>query len=348
MPGIRYEHVKNEFHTFFVNSLNRGPQTKEEQGYLDPIQSSPSNTHWLPMVHLRYKMTNWADLRLAYTKTLRRPNFLDYSPIFYMDQESISRGNTDLKVETSQNLDAQVSVYSNSLGLFTVGGFYKEIDNLIYKVTKRIRQGDSLQNLPDPLFLRYNPYTDLKGFELTEPVNNEPTAYVRGLELEWQTHFWYLPKPLNGLILNANVAFIDTETRYPQYVETRGSPPFYRDKKDSLIYREERLQNQPNTVGNVSLGYDKGGFSARLSYYYQGNTLNSISRIFPIEDKYKAELSRWDLKVRQNITRNLALFVDLNNFTNDKDELYYNITDYLQYRQNYGWQSSLGIRYIFR
>ncbi|MBD3377934.1 TonB-dependent receptor [candidate division KSB1 bacterium] len=348
LPGVRYEHVENEFHTFFVNSINRNQQTKEEQGYLDPIEASPSNTHWLPMVHLRYKMTNWADLRVAYTKTLRRPNFLDYSPIFYMDQESISRGNTDLKVETSQNWDAQVSVYSNALGLFTVGGFYKEIDNLIYKVTKRIRQGDSLQNLPDPLFLRYNPYTDLKGFELTEPVNNEPTAYVRGLELEWQTHFWYLPKPLDGLVLNANVAFIETETKYPQYVETKGSPPFYRDKKDSLIYREERLQNQPDLVGNVSLGYDKGGFSARLSYYYQGNTLNSISRMFPIEDKYKAELSRWDLKIRQNITRNLALFVDLNNFSNDKDELYYNIVDYLQYRQNYGWQSSLGIRYIFR
>jgi hypothetical protein len=171
---------------------------------------------------------------------------------------------------------------------------------------------------------------------------------VRGIEFEWQTRFWYLPKPLDGLVLNSNIAFIDTETKYPQYVQTQGTPPVYRDKTDSLVYREERLTNQPDLVGNISIGYDKGGFSGRLSYYYQGNTLSSISRLFPIEDQYKAQLSRWDLKLRQNITSNLAIFFDLNNFTNDNDELFYNIVDYLQYRQNYGWQSSVGMRYVFQ
>ena len=48
-------------------------------------------------------------------------------------------------------------------------------------------------------------------------INNKWPGYVQGIEIDWQTQFSYLPKPFNGIILNANVTFMQSETRYPFY-----------------------------------------------------------------------------------------------------------------------------------
>ncbi len=36
-----------------------------------------------------------------------------------------------------------------------------------------------------------------------------------GIETEWQTHFWYLPKPFDGLVLNFNYTHIFSEASIP-------------------------------------------------------------------------------------------------------------------------------------
>ncbi|MBD3287812.1 TonB-dependent receptor [candidate division KSB1 bacterium] len=350
IPGVRFEHVDHEFDTYYINYRSHMHRYKREQGYKKELGSKQSNAKWLPMFHLRYRLTGWSDIRFAATKTLRRPNYLDYSPQLYLNNQgsSISRGNPELKVQTSQNYDLHASFYSNMVGLFTVGGFYKEIDDLIYRVSSTVHWGDSIPNLPSEEFLGYNPDRDFIGWSLSEPINNKPTAYVRGIEFEWQTRFWYLPSPFNGLVLNTNIAFIDSETKYPRYVATGGTPPFYRDKVDSLIYRSNQLIGQADVVGNVSLGYDIGGFSARLSFYYQGNTLARADRVFTIQDNYRDNIKRWDLKIRQKVTPDLELFFDLNNITDHPDVTKYNIVDYLRSQENYGWQGHLGIRYTFQ
>ena len=348
IPGIRYEYVNHDFDVYYIDYRGVYSRYKDIQGIKKDMTAAPSNTHWLPMIHLRYQITDWSDIRLASTKTLRRPNYFQYSPQLFISEDEIRRGNPDLKVETSQNFDAQASIYSNFLGLFSVGGFYKKIDNYIYQVTSFIHKDEIVPGLPSTEFLSYDPENDFVGYVLTEPINNEKPAYVRGLEFELQSHFWYLPKPFDGLVLNTNISFIDTETEYPQYVETGGTPPWYRDKVNSLIYREYRMQNQPATVGNISVGYDKGGFSGRLSFYYQGNTLSYVDPVFIIQDRYKDDIQRWDLKLKQKLTRQIDLFFDLNNFTNDPDVIQYNVTDYIQQKENYGLQSSLSIRYTFQ
>ncbi len=344
IPGVRYESVEHDIDANYIDYRGVYNISKENQGVLEILNATPSNDFWLPMVHLQYQITDWCDIRLASTKTLRRPNYLQYSPQLRITTENILRGNPNLKVETSQNFDVQASFYNNLLGLLSVGGFYKEIDNYIYSVTTNIRKGDLFDGLPDEDFVAYSP-DDFAGYTLTQPINNEPTAYVRGIEMEWQTRFWYLPKPFDGLVLNTNISFIDTETRYPQFIETGGTPPWYRDRVDSLVYRKSRMQNQPEIVGNVSVGYDKGGFSGRLSFYYQGNTLAYVDRIFTIQDYYKDEVIRLDLKLKQKLSKNFDLFFDLNNLTNDPDIVRYNIVDYLQKEEHYDWQASLGLRY---
>jgi outer membrane receptor protein involved in Fe transport len=59
--------------------------------------------------------------------------------------------------------------------------------------------------IPDSAFL-YNHF----GYKVSSSdkvytyLNNNNTAYIRGVEIDWQTNFWYLPEPLNALVLDVN------------------------------------------------------------------------------------------------------------------------------------------------
>ena len=57
-------------------------------------------------------------------------------------EQQIDRGKPDLKHTTAWNYDAFLSFY-NKFGLFTIGGFYKELDNIDYvKTTTIVEQGN--------------------------------------------------------------------------------------------------------------------------------------------------------------------------------------------------------------
>ena len=48
-------------------------------------------------------------------------------------------------------------------------------------------------------------------------INNPFEATYTGIELDWQTNFWYLPSLLKGLVLNVNYTYIKSETEYQAY-----------------------------------------------------------------------------------------------------------------------------------
>ncbi len=49
-------------------------------------------------------------------------------------------------------------------------------------------------------------------------INNPMPIDLWGIETEWQTHFWYLPKPFDGLVLNFNYTHIFSEANYPRTI----------------------------------------------------------------------------------------------------------------------------------
>ena len=102
------------------------------------------------MVHFRVKLVDWFDLRLAYTKTLSRPDYYNLVPwrVVARSEGTVNQGNPSLLHTTAYNYDVFTSFY-NKLGMFTVGLFYKEIENIDYIRTSRIQEpGDYLRFLP--------------------------------------------------------------------------------------------------------------------------------------------------------------------------------------------------------
>src|SRR5690625_7543383 len=75
----------------------------------------------------------WLQAHMAHTKTLSRPDFIQYVPITLISamQDFSFAGNTDLRQAHTVNLDASVSVFERRIGLFTLSAFHITITDHI-------------------------------------------------------------------------------------------------------------------------------------------------------------------------------------------------------------------------
>ena len=348
IPGVRWE---QEFTSYDGQRyrVNQSGQTVEQppSDFLS-LNKIRKNKYWLPMVTLILRPTDWLQVKLAGTKTLARPDYLRYAPISYISSDSrfITAANYSLKPSQSTNFDLGVSVFNNEIGLFSVNAFYKYVKDLIFYSAFSTFSGEIV---PDPAlevpvsWLTSNP-------QVSAYRNNPDPAKYSGFEIEWQTHFWYLPSVFNGLVLNINYTHIYSEMKlvYDSLVTKQIGPK----REHSLVTRDikTRMPDQPANIFNVTIGYDLGGFSARVSYLYQADKLTGIGYdgVVPTSrlSSYTGGYGRWDLTLQQKFFRNFQVFANFNNLNNRHDENFIganlNNPSYIEY---YGFTMDLGVRY---
>jgi len=346
IPGIRFENDYSKYtaHVFREVTINNRPAPPAD---LDTVTATRQNDFLLPMIHLIAKPNDWLKIRMAFTQTLTRPDFIQYAPITRINSQNnyMRAANTDLRPSVSTNYDLSVSVYENHVGLFTVSGFYKSIKDLIFQYNYPINADIPLHEgfqIPD------NWATNVQ-YGADTYVNNENNAFYSGIELDWQTNLWYIPY-LEGVVLNVNYTRIFSEMDKQQFrlVETdslkRPRPPvYYKALFDTL--RSSRLPDQPAHILNITLGYDYKGFSARLSYLYQTDKVTYIDNNKEL-DQFTGEYSRWDLTLQQVLMPNLQLFCNFTNLNETPDESFrgtsLNNPTFIEY---YGLTIDFGMRY---
>ncbi len=336
IPGVRYE---DTYIKFTSKSSNISEKEIEREGTVSDTSATTQYGRWFPMMHVHYKLTDWFDIRLAGTRTYSRPRMDWLNPRVKKSATSMNmnRGIIDLKPQLSNNFDLFLSLHSFRLGLLTLGGFYKKIEDLIWlRNDMRIYKKD----IDAGLFP-----ADYKGFAITQPENNPNDTELWGFETEWQTNFSWLPKPLNGLVLNLNYSHIWSETKYPFSLNrTLKVPPFTSSRIDT--FRTGPMPNQASDIANLAIGYDLKGFSARLSMLYQGKTLRSLGNREEI-DGYTDDLVRWDFMIKQNINQWMSVFGNWNNITNAADLSYIQAVQYADEREYYGWTADIGLMFKF-
>ncbi len=186
--------------------------------------------------------------------------------------------------------------------------------------------------------------------ELTIEINNRWPGYIDGFEIDWQTHFWYMPFPFNGIVLNFNYTRMNSETRYPFFYFENvllNEPPWLKTIGiDSS--RVNKITGMPEDIANLSIGYEKGGFSGRVSFYYQGFTITNAQNQIKSLDQNQDKLMRWDVQLSQNIFKGLKVYLNLNNITDWPDRSYLTYhQDFRTRQENYGWTGDVGLRYKF-
>ena len=364
LPGIRFEREVTQYQAYAITT--NGSNGNGLQGMPISVTTNRRNDLWFPSVNLKYKVTDAIQIMGAAYKSEAKPDFLQISPLVIYQNPTgsiyFNAQNPFLKPATAINYDLSVSLFNNEIGLFTVGGFYKEISNLLISLANyQPYQTASWMHFPADLPGRLPPlpYYDTTWFaqnpvaSTTIPMNNPEKAYIRGIEFSWQTHFWYLPGFLTGLVLDLNLSFIGSNTQYPyfQTVTIGIKPGRVPVPITALDYRTRAgaVVDQPKSIANAIVGWDFMGFSTRVSFRYQQTTLRSLDTKFSLSDSYYDNFLLIDVSAKQQILDNLAIFANFTNLTSHIDDYYINgVTGQLPTSsQTYGLRGQFGVSYNF-
>ncbi len=338
IPGFRYEHNETEY----TANRSNGPGKPTDPFIYFPYTSSRQNNYLLPMIHVKYQPFDWFDIRASYTKTLARPNYNRLIPLWSSFGSSITWNNVDLKPAQSQNFDLYFSFYTQKIGLFSIGVFEKQIKDFVFATTTFI--ADSSQLRPEW------PSTVTVGGTIYGYVNSTDIAKLKGLEVEWQSNFWFLPGVLKGLVVNVNYTYTDSRIKYPKFV-----PVYVYEQRGPVLVKRlvgtadqgyyDRLLDQPIHILNFELGFDYKGFSIRGSMQYTSDVF--ISNNFYEQLRQTTNpLTLWDMKVRQQLpVEGLQVFLNVNNISKAVYQASNFGTGWFTNRGYYGLTADLGITY---
>jgi TonB-dependent receptor len=305
LPGVRYERTRVDYLGYDVLYDDGGDYASTR-----PVSGSDASGFFLPGLHARYALTEAANLRAAFTRTLARPNYYDLVPyqLVFQEDAAIARGNSTLKPTVSNNVDVLLERYFESVGVLSGGVFYKRLTDYIF-----------------PFRFQEANFGDL--YEVTQPRNGD-TASLWGMELAFQNRFAFLPAPFDGLGLYANYTWTDSSARFPD-----------RDQ-------DSTLPGQSAHVGNVALWYEKAGFSARSAWNFHGRYVDAVGDS-ALRDVYYDDHVQWDLSFSQQILRQVRAFVDVLNLTNAPLRYYEGTTTRPIQEEYYRWWATFGVKMNF-
>ena len=345
IAGVRVEQSDNSYDTYISSIAG----TYGQFGDIRDTITYQKYTEVLPHLHFKFEPTRWYALRLSAAKTLARPNYnmIAYAASVQDLYKNINTGNPNLKHMTSMNYDISMSFYDGKYGLLTIGGFYKDIKNNFYRNSGIYFHNDSIAaayGWPGKIYYRFSSYA------------NSPQTTVYGFEIDLQTSLKFLPAPFNGLVLGANFTRLySTSTYHTNAFITTDSlifipptPPYffqYSEPRD----REITMPGQTPYIFNLVVSYEYKGFTCRVSGNSQGQYLtgpgSSPSGLF---DNHRIRFWRWDLAMSQQITKNLQIYFNANNFTNMRETTHYNANEYYIKSETFtGVMLSYGLRLDF-
>jgi TonB-dependent receptor len=352
LGGVRYDGDYTIYHGQSFRDIVINGNVQQPPGDMQHNTNVRTNSFLLPMVHLKIKPWDWLILRLAATETVTRPDYSMYAPITSINsyQSYIKAANGALKDSRSKNLDASLSLHEQHIGLLTISPFLKEINDLIMFTTVTRMDTSIAKVFPGELNI---PKSWLPSAPQVDTwMNNPSPARYRGIEFDWQTHFWYLPSVLQGLIFNLNWTYITSTIdvqKFKVYQTTTFVPPRSYVTTFNLVdtMRTARMVDQPAHIMNMTLGYDYEGFSIRVSWLYQSDRVTYVGDT-RYQDSFTSAYDRWDIAVQQRFGGNFQLYANFNNINNKHDESLQgyssNTPTSLQY---YGPTIDVGIRYNF-
>ncbi|NOY58560.1 MAG: TonB-dependent receptor [Calditrichaeota bacterium] len=304
LGGFRQEFTQAKYKGSQLNLDNDGNLAS-----LDRVTVDRNYNNFLPMLHVRYRLSPMTNIRAAFTQTFARPNYWYVSPYLYIDpdHEEIEQGNPQLKPTVANNLDLEFTRYFYGIGLASCGFFYKKLNDIIFEKQSKVVGGV---------------WDD---YDLTQPVNGgDATLY--GVELAWQQELSFLPGFLNGFGIYAN------------YTHTWSDA--------DLLDRKGFLPGQSGDVGNISLSYEKYRFSGRISAMYQAKFLNEVGKTEDW-DVWKDGHMELDFSATYDILPWLKVYAEAINLANAPRFDYYGIKDRPKQREFYSWWAKMGLKFDF-
>jgi len=318
--GVRIEHT----------SLHETSDTlvpDDNPNSLIGIKSMPvsiDRKYWaiLPMLNANYALSDNSNLRMAISRTFHRPNFEETKPgnaLFERENYFFILGNPNLKPTYSINLDATYEHYWGNKGMWSIGGYYKDIKDHIF---------ETAMPSSDPAYLGYV----LKGFD------NAKKAYVFGVEAMINRKFDFLPGFLKRFGVNANITVsksgMDVPGRPNQQAMTEQSPLLY---NISLYYEHKRITTR--------LGFN---YTAAYSYalnLFTDITTNELVHKDTDYDYFMGNAYSLDGQFLFQINDHFSAYAEVNNILNSPYHTYIGRPDRPGRTEYYQQRAMVGLKY---
>jgi TonB-dependent receptor len=291
--GVRMEKAGNEVLSKLLDTSGNATDSIVTQ----------KNTDWLPAVTLVYNVTDNTNVRLAYSRTLARPDFRELSRTAYynVDDRIYVFNRKPLEQSTSDNYDLRFEWYPQLGEVVSVSGFIKKFRNPVEMVT----QMESSQQ-------RFNMYS----------VNLDE-ATVKGVEINVRKSLGFLATApfLQDLYISGNAALISGDVNY------------------TAIRNEENKRKRPlmglapYTV-NAGLAYQGKALGAAVNYGRVGRTL-VMSGDYEKYDQYEHPRNVLDLQLSARFLRErLELKFNASDLLNEDIIVYRNCSTSVNYKES--------------
>lgn len=280
-------------------------------------------TNLLPSLLLRYKLGEEGNIRASFTETLSRPKYsaLIANKSFNLVDQEAAIGDPNTKPTTSFNYDLSVDYYFKSVGLVSLGLFYKDVRNVNVETLSYYKGSE--------LGLAGNDET----FEVTQNLNAYD-ARIFGVEAAWQRDFGFIAPSLKCLGLYANYTYTHSTTR--NYNERLG----IKDGDDV------KMAGSPEHTANASLYYEKSGVNVRLSYNFASSFIDQMNTGDRALDRYYDKVNYLDLNASYtwgNKTK-FTVYAEANNLLNQPLRYYQGEKDRTMQVEYYGVKVNAGIK----
>ncbi|QXD24058.1 TonB-dependent receptor [Opitutia bacterium ISCC 51] len=284
-----------------------------DSGASQTITASKDYTDILPGIHGKFQPDDERMIRLSLNKSLARPKFSDSANrriVDLTDGEEIVQGNPDLDPYQAWNLDLSYEHYLPNLGIFSVSGFAKKIDDFVYVSKSEIANPDDPSSEVDFINFRNGETADVLGVEF---------SYIQPIQA------------IDGVSVYTNLTFVDSEADFGSDADRDGSLtiPF---------------PGTSDTLGTLALTYEKSGFFIRVAGTYRDDYLQAIGGD-TTEDEFIRDHFQWDLSTSYTFNDNWTLFLEVVNFNDEPFQAYYGSDSRMRQMEEYSWFANFGVKW---
>ncbi len=228
LDGIGYLYTPDAIFDGSGNLISDDPLTQERLKWHRRGQSTSNSYDGVyPSAHLVYNINDNLMLRMAYAKTIGRPDFSNILPGTEIDDDETPREgepggritvrNPDLKPYQSDNFDVSLDYYFEPAGVLSLGVFHKDVTNFFGGISKLVDQDD---------LVRYNLDQEYLGYSLNTKINSGD-AKISGIEFNYSQQLVKLPGIWSNLSVFANATKLDlkggTTADWSGFIEESGN-----------------------------------------------------------------------------------------------------------------------------
>ena len=288
--GVRFVHTEARVDgaTQDFELITGDVRPNPSDGEITPFSVTNKYQNLLPSLNLRLKVSHNTYLRFAYSRTITRPQFIDFGGLQRTNASVTRAGNPNLDVAKSSNFDLGFEWYRGDASVLGITFFYKRLTDVISEVT--------FENY-DRFGVTWDTFTTLE---------NGGEGSFFGAEITAQQSLDFLPEPFDALSVVANFT-IDKTIKYTEDGESAEFP------------------GVSEFSFNSGLFYDNGGkFQSRLAYTFRDDYLFVRGDVFG-NDQFVDQYGQLDFSLSYRIFEGVTLSGDIINVTNAKNQLYSSI-----------------------